>query len=73
VEIKEHNGQKVPMPTPEQIKKARARLGMTQREFALALGLTGKKCWRTIQNWELGYRVAPKYLSLAIKQLCKRE
>lgn len=57
------------MPSAEQIRRARKSLHMTQREFALALGLSGPHVERTVQNWELGYRVAPEYLSFALKAL----
>ena len=62
------------MPSPAQIRAARMRLHMTQREFALALGLRGPAGWRTVQNWEAdpgtpNSRTAPEYLSFALKAL----
>lgn len=38
--------------SPEQIREARAGLGMTQAEFAAALGSD----IRTVQRWEAGER-----------------
>jgi putative transcriptional regulator len=38
--------------TPVDIKKVRARLRVSQREFALLIGVSA----RTLQNWEQGRR-----------------
>lgn len=43
-------------PTAEQIREARARSGLSQREASLHL--FGPNSIRTVQNWELGKRKA---------------
>jgi DNA-binding transcriptional regulator YiaG len=60
------------MPTPDEIRAARLRLLLTQRELALALGLSGPRVERTVQDWEAGRRKAPAYLSLALRSLARR-
>jgi DNA-binding transcriptional regulator YiaG len=41
-------------PTPDQIREARERVGLSQREMSLRI--FGPNSCRTIQNWELGKR-----------------
>lgn len=42
----------------ETIKDMRRALGMTQAEFAAALGIPR----RSVQNWETGVNTPPKYV-----------
>lgn len=52
--------------TPEEIKAARERLGMTQRELALALGVTE----RSLVAWERdGRATGSQMLRLALERL----
>lgn len=44
-------------PTPEQVKRARSRAGLTQREASRLI--FGPDSCRTVQNWETGARQAP--------------
>lgn len=47
--------------TPEAVKAARARAGMTQGQAGAVLG----RSWRTWQNWELGDRnMRPELMDL---------
>jgi DNA-binding transcriptional regulator YiaG len=41
------------MPDPD-IKSTRLALGMSQRQFARALGLKGDSSWQTVSEWERG-------------------
>jgi DNA-binding transcriptional regulator YiaG len=41
---------------PDAVKAARVQLGMTQDQFAEALGLEGDDRTRTVRNWESGRR-----------------
>jgi len=52
--------------TPAQIKAARKALGMSQAEFAKALGLSRSK---TVSEWENGRKTPQPYITLAIKHL----
>ena len=45
-------------PTPKQVRDARNRAGLTQREASLMI--FGADSFRTFQNWETGTRKAPK-------------
>lgn len=40
--------------TPPEIQAARARLQMTQPQFARAVGLTGRTASRRVRGWEQG-------------------
>ena len=42
--------------SPEEVKAAREAFGMTQREFAILLGLDGKNSKDTVRAWESGSR-----------------
>ena len=56
--------------TPEEIRTIRVmELGFTQKELAKALGLTGPRAERTIEDWEAGRRTPPPYLKLALERL----
>lgn len=50
---------------PEEIKAARAALGMSQVEFAKAIGVTNV----AVAQWETNKRTPPAYLRLAIAAL----
>lgn len=54
--------------TPEQLQKARARLGLTQDQIARAL----KTTVRTISRWETGARAIPPYLEITLTALKPR-
>lgn len=54
------------MTSGQRIKEARTRLGMSQTQFAKALGLSRKQ---TVSNWEHGVKEPKPYVWLAIKQL----
>ena len=49
--------------TPDELREARARLGLTQAQLAewLAVGL------RTVKGWESGRSPVPKAVELALK------
>lgn len=49
--------------TNEQLREARAKLGATQAELAIALGVSIP----TIQNWERGTHRIPKPAALLVK------
>jgi DNA-binding transcriptional regulator YiaG len=36
------------------VKACRMALGMSQRQFARALGLKGESSWQTVSEWERG-------------------
>lgn len=40
--------------TPQEIRAIRARLGMTCRELATAVGLKGRRAFNTVYRWERG-------------------
>jgi len=50
----------------QRIKAARLALGMSQSEFAKALGLSRKQ---TVSNWECGVKTPRPYVWGAIEQL----
>lgn len=55
--------------TPAQMKSVRSRLGMSQAQFAKALGVERN----TVARWENGRRKISKLASAAIEHLtCKR-
>lgn len=56
------------MTNAQRIKAARTKLGMSQSQFAKALGLSRKQ---TISNWECGVKEPKPYVFLAIEQLSK--
>ena len=43
-----------PIPTPNQLRRMRLELGLTQEAFGRALGLAGKYCAHTVSRWERG-------------------
>ncbi|MFN3229323.1 MAG: helix-turn-helix domain-containing protein [Asticcacaulis sp.] len=51
--------------TPEEIKAARAALGLSQRKFADTLGITPQ----AVENWEYDKSSPPKFLRLALAAL----
>ncbi|MGL4631544.1 MAG: helix-turn-helix domain-containing protein [Leadbetterella sp.] len=52
--------------TPSEIKSLRLSLGMTQAEFAKAVGVTHK---RTVCNWEKGHRKPDRYFQMKLEEL----
>ncbi|PYJ10759.1 MAG: hypothetical protein DMF06_04980 [Verrucomicrobia bacterium] len=57
--------------TPEQVREARAALGMTQQQLADALLLDSKYSRDTVRNWENGNRRCPGPESVAIQLMLK--
>lgn len=51
--------------TPDDIRIARAELGLSQRSFAEALSTSR----RNVEDWEAGKSCPPRYLRLAIAAL----
>ena len=47
----------------------RVGLGMSQREFALALGLTGKHANRRIRSIEGGLEIIPDWMAEKVRNL----
>ncbi len=60
------------MMTPEQIRKARKTLGLTQAEFAEKLGL-GAHGGRTVRRWEAGERTITRRTELMVRVLLEEE
>lgn len=60
------------MTNAQKIKAARVRLGLSQSQFARALGLSRKA---TVSDWERGVKAPANYVWLAIEslQVTKRE
>lgn len=56
---------------PEDVKAARVTLGMTQPQFAEALGLVGDDAPRTVRNWESGRRTIGGPAAQCIRYLLK--
>ncbi len=54
--------------TPAELKTLRESLDLSQHEFGLAIGLTGKWCDRTIRRMESGSKPIDKRTELAVKQ-----
>lgn len=55
--------------TPNELREARLRLGLTQAQFADALHV-----WtNTVSRWELGTRPVPRSLFLALEALQARD
>ena len=54
------------MTTPTRLKQARKALKMSQRELALALGLSRKQ---TVSDWEQGRQQPQPYIWLALERL----
>lgn len=52
--------------TGDELKTERERLGMTQEEFAKALGYSGA---RAVRWWESGKVKVPRHIPLALGQL----
>lgn len=57
--------------TPDDVKAARLQLGMTQAQFAAALGLVGDEAPRTVRNWESGRRAIGGPAAQCIRYLLK--
>ena len=55
--------------TPEEIKAARERLGLTQTELAAQLGVAQSR----VAVWETGKHAAPPFLALALRALLFEE
>lgn len=55
-------------PSPEAIRHLRARLAMTQEEFARVLGVT----WSTVSRWENGASVPSKLATNALTALAEK-
>lgn len=53
-----------PRLRPQDVKAFRKRLGLSQAEFAQAIGLEGTDSARRIRSWELGEVEPPRYLFL---------
>jgi len=58
----------IEVPMPDFVKRARARLGLSQREFAERLGLSRHSIIRYEQGWPL-----PERTKLAMQQLLDQE
>ena len=43
-----------PIPNPDQLRRMRLELGLTQETSGRALGLVGKYCAHTVSRWERG-------------------
>ena len=56
--------------TPDQFRKARKRLGYTQKELAGALRM-GKHGWQTISKWERDGATIPGPVSVALEGLLR--
>jgi transcriptional regulator with XRE-family HTH domain len=48
------------MTTEEEIKAARAALGLTQQQLGEQLGYTGENAQRYVYGWEAGRRMVPR-------------
>ena len=48
------------MTTEEEIKAARAALGLTQQQLGEQLGYTGENAQRYVSDWEAGRRKVPR-------------
>jgi DNA-binding transcriptional regulator YiaG len=57
--------------TADEVKAARLQLGMTQPQFAAALGLVGEDAPRTVRNWETGRRAIGGPAAQCIRYLLK--
>lgn len=57
--------------TRDDVKAARVTLGMTQQQFADALGLVGDDATRTVRNWESGRRAIGGPAAQCIRYLQK--
>jgi DNA-binding transcriptional regulator YiaG len=55
--------------TPQEVKDIRARLGMTYRQLAIALGLTGRRALNTVYRWERGLKVPSPASIEGLRQL----
>ncbi len=55
--------------TPAELKTARTRLGMTQKQLAEALRLAPKSGADTVRKWEAGTRPISGPVSIAIDHL----
>lgn len=55
--------------TPTEIRDIRQRLGLTQQQFAEALGYEGPNANRLVRRWELGERTPNKRLQNLIRAL----
>lgn len=59
----------MPSVKPEQLKKARGMLGLSQKELGEALGWTGAK---QVSNLETGARPITEQTALAVECLLRR-
>ena len=57
------------VPSPETIREAREHLGMSQSQFAFALGLNRQQ---TVSDWERGKKQPPPFLTLALQELSRK-
>ena len=55
--------------TPQEIKDIRARLGMTYRQLAMEIGLTGCRALNTVYRWERGLKTPSPASTAALRQL----
>lgn len=55
--------------TPNDIKALRRGMGLSQRQFGLALGYSGANIAHTIRKYEDGVRDMPPLLAFAIQAL----
>jgi DNA-binding transcriptional regulator YiaG len=56
--------------TTDELRSARKQLGLTQAEFAVALGMDRA----TVSNWERGAKPVPSWMGTAIEGLlCRRD
>ena len=61
----------VDVRTPEDVKAARAKLGMTLNQLAHALRMSPKNGERTIRRWEDGDYPVPGPAQIALETLVK--
>jgi len=59
----------MPQMTPEEVKEARATLGMTQKQLAEALDLSSTNSAETVRSWEAGRRACQGPEGVAIRLL----
>ena len=55
-------------PSPDEVRRFRAVLGMTRQALAAELGVTA----RAVEHWETGRREPPRFLRLAFTALERR-
>ena len=52
--------------TPNELKNCRKRLGMSCRQFAVAIGMTSQWADRTVRKWESGKHPIPHWVEIVI-------